>query len=694
MPGAMREGTQLMADLSHIRNIGIIAHIDAGKTTLTERILYYTGKEHRMGEVHEGTAKMDYLEEEQNRGITITSAATTCYWRDHRINIIDTPGHVDFTVEVERSLRILDGAIGIMDGVAGVQAQSETVWRQANAYKVPRIVFVNKLDRVGADFHRVVNDVRKRLVSPAVPLQIPIGAEKNFEGVVDLLEMKAIRYCEEDQGQSFTIDEIPDDLRDEAELHRQNLIEQVAEHSDELLEKYLEDAEIDIAELRQIIRDAVRQQRMVPILCGAAFRNKGVQQVMDAIVDYLPSPQERGTIVGEEPGRGREITRKPDPKDHLCAVVFKTIHDQHGELAFLRIYSGTLKAGQAVYNPRKKKTERVTRLYLMHADEKNAVNTAGPGEIVGVVGFKETGTGDTICPKNKQILLERMVFPETVISLSIEPRSLSEQDDLINALKILSKDDPTLLWRLDDETGQLILSGMGELHLEIIKGRLLKEFKQNVRVGQPRVAYKQTIREAAEGVGTFHKKVGEKELFGRIHLHVEPLGSERGLVYESRLDKSEIPKIFWPSIEFSIRSAAQSGISLGYAVVSVKITVLEGEHDPSRSGEIAFGVASEMAFKDAMQKGGIVLLEPIMDLEISTPREYLSGIQADLNSRRARINEVKVNVDPVLLRGSVPLANVFGYSTTIRSLSQGRASFSLEPFEYQPVPESEAKTII
>ena len=682
-----------MVDSSKIRNIGIIAHIDAGKTTLTERILFYTGIEHKMGEVHEGTAKMDYLEEEQDRGITITSAATTCYWKKHRINIIDTPGHVDFTAEVERSLCVLDGAIGIIDGVAGVQAQSETVWRQADSYGIPRIIFVNKLDRVGARFFDVVEDCRRRLGAPVVPIQLPVGEEKEFKGVIDLIEMKAIYADEEDQGQTLHIEEIPDDLLEDAELHRQVLLEHLAELSDAFMERYIEDSEITIDEIRKVLHEGVLSFKIVPALCGAAFRNKGVQQVLDAVISCLPSPLERGNIKGIRPTGNKEVEREPSAGEPLCALVFKTIHDHHGELAFMRIYSGLLKPGTAVYNPRKEKVERLTRLYLMHANERHAVESAGPGEIVAVVGFKLTGTGDTICPKNKQILLEGMDFPESVIDLSIEPGSLSEKDELVTALEILAKDDPTFTWRIDEETGQMIISGMGELHLEILKGRLIKEFKLNVRTGHPRVAYKQTIEQAADGMGTFHKTVGEKELFGQLALRVEPAAGERGIIFESRLDKTEIPKLYWPSIEYSIRSTALSGISYGFATVNVKVIVLSGTFDQSRSGEIAFGVAAELAFKDAMEKGGIVLLEPIMSLEIESPIEYLSGIQSDLNSRRARILEVDVNTDPAVLRGSVPLANVFGYSTTVRSLSQGRASFSLEPLEYQPVPPGEVRAI-
>ncbi len=682
-----------MSDFTKIRNIGIIAHIDAGKTTLTERILFYTGVEHRMGEVHEGTAKMDYMEEEQERGITITSAATTCYWKKYRVNIIDTPGHVDFTAEVERALRVLDGAIGIIDGVAGVQAQTETVWRQADAYSIPRLIFVNKLDRIGADFFKAIEAVKARLKAPGVPIQIPIGAEKSFEGVIDLVEMEAVHYQEDDLGATVIREDIPDDLMDEAQLRRQQMIEQLAEHSETIMEKFVDDEPISAAELRAALRQATIELRIVPVLCGAAFRNKGVQQVLDSVVDYLPSPLDRGDIVGHHPERNREEVRKPSQDEPLCGLVFKTVHGSHGGIAFVRIYSGVLKTGVAVYNPRKGKTERVNRMFLMHADQRNVVQDAGVGEIVAVLGLKQTGTGDTICPKNKQLLLEGMDFAETVISVSVEPRTLKEKDDLTNALDILSKDDPTFTWRVDDEMGQLIISGMGELHLEIIKGRLVKDFKLDVRVGKPRVAYKQTIRVPAEAMGTFEKRVGEKDLFGRVRLSVAPLESERGIRYENRLEHSHVPKVYWNTIEYSVRSAAFSGGSSGYPVVNAAIEVIDGEHDPSRAGEIAFGVAAEMAFRAAMEKGGIVFLEPIMSFEISSPREYLSGIQTDLNARRARVQEIEINTEPATLKGTVPLASVFGYSTTIRSLSQGRASFSLEPFQYEPVPASIADSL-
>jgi elongation factor G len=673
-----------MVNLSNLRNIGIIAHIDAGKTTLTERILFYTGVEHKMGEVHEGTATMDYLEEEQDRGITITSAATTCYWKDYRINIIDTPGHVDFTAEVERSLRVLDGAIGVLDGVAGVEAQSETVWKQADRYGVPRIIFVNKLDRIGADFFRVVADIKERLNVIAVPLQIPIGEEKDFRGIVDLVEMKAIYYDEASLGKKIVIEEIPDALKETAEQKYQELQEKVAEHDEELMDKFLEDQEISSSELKAGLRRCTLESKVVPVLCGAAFKNKGVQQVMDAVIDYLPCPTERPEIVGHDPKGGKEIRRKPDPDEPLCALAFKTVYDRHGELSFLRVYSGTLTVGKQVYNPRKGRSERIMRLFLMHAGERNQLNEAQAGEIVGAMGLKFCSTGDTLTPKHHQMLLEDMTFPEPVISMSIEPGSMKEKDELVAALEILSKDDPTFLWFLDEETGQMIISGMGELHLEILKNRLIREFKLNARVSKPRVAYKQTVTQSTAGRGVFDKVVGEKEMFAEVELFIEPAEVERGIAFENRLPPDAIPKQFWPSVENAVHSAAISGLSIGCSIINAKVVVTGGAFDPHRSSDIAFGVATELAMKHAMDRGNTVILEPIMSFEIRSPREYLHGINQDLNSRRARIAELITETDPVLIRGTVPLSGVFGYSTVIRSLSQGRASFSMEPDRYQP----------
>ena len=678
------EDPKSMVKLDDVRNIGIIAHIDAGKTTLTERILYYTGVEYKMGEVHDGNATMDYLDEEQARGITITSAATTCYWKDVRINIIDTPGHVDFTAEVERSLRVLDGAIGVLDGVAGVEAQSETVWKQADRYEVPRMIFVNKLDRVGADFHRVLDDVKQRLAPQAVAIQVPVGSEKEFRGVVDLVRMRCLIYDEDSLGKEVREEPVPEDLKETAELKRLELLDAVAEHDEALMERYLDDRTITADELDAAIRKATLSFSIVPVLCGAAFKNKGVQQVLDAVLAYLPSPKDRPEVTGTNPRTGKLETRRCSAKDPLCALAFKTVWDHHGELIFLRIYSGTLKLGGQFHNPRKGKVERLNRLFIMHADARNQVEEAGPGEIVAAMGLKHTGTGDTLCPKNQGILLEAMNFPEPVISMSIEPSSMKEKDELVESLEILAKDDPTFLWRLDEETGQMIISGMGELHLEILKNRLTSDFKLSARIGKPRVAYKQTLKEAAVGRGVFERMVGEKEMFAEVSLRIEPKPVERGgIEFENELLPEAVPRLYWPSVENAVKSAAVSGLSLGFSIIDVKVTALSGAFDHQRSSDIAFGVATEMAFKDAMDKGGTVVLEPIMSFEIRSPREYLHGINSDLNSRRARISELATDADPVVIKGTVPLAQVFGYSTVIRSLSQGRATFSMEPDSYQ-----------
>jgi len=668
-----------------VRNIGIIAHIDAGKTTLTERILYYTGVEHKMGEVHEGSAKMDYLEEEQKRGITITAAATTCYWRDHRINIIDTPGLVDFTAEVERSLRVLDGAVGVLDGVAGVEAQSETVWKQADRYNVPRIVFVNKLDRIGSDFFRVVDSVRNRLGAKAVPVQFPIGVEKQFSGVVDLISMKAMRYDEESFGRDVIVEEIPEDLKEKAQRMRTELVESIADNDDRIMEKFLGDQPVTRDELTNSLRKSTIEFDIVPVLCGAAFKNKGVQQVLDAVVDFLPCPSDRPFITGIDPRTKKMIVRKTELSDPLCALAFKTVFEPHGEVSFLRIYSGSMEKGKSIYNPGQKKTERVMRIFLMHAEERKQLEEATAGEIVAVMGLKYCRTGDTLCTKNKQILLERMDFPEPVISMSIEPESNKEKDDLISSLEIIAKDDPTFLWYMDDETGQTIISGMGELHLDVLKNKLVNEFKLNAQIGKPRVAYKQTVSGPAAGKGVFNKVVGEKEMYAEVYLSVEPMETGRGVEFENQLNPESIPKIYWPNIESAVQSAAVSGLSLGYSIINVKVIATGGSFDPLRSSDIAFGVATEMAMKDAIKSGGENILEPIMSFEIRSPVEYLHGIHHDLNSRRARINELKTDEEPAVIRGVVPLAEVFGYSSVIRSLSKGRASFSLEPDSYQSV---------
>ncbi len=681
-------------DLALIRNIGIIAHIDAGKTTLSERILFYTGKEHKMGEVHEGTAKMDYLPEEQARGITITSAATTCFWKGTRVNLIDTPGHVDFTAEVERSLRVLDGAVGVFDGVAGVEAQSETVWRQADRYKVPRLAFVNKLDRIGADFDRVVAAICTRLHAPALPIQMPIGKERDFSAIVDLVRMKALSFSESDEGRTITASEIDAAHRDAAEAARTRMIEQLAECSDAIAEKYLADQPITEQELDRAIREATLAFKVVPILCGSALKNKGVQAVLDAVVKYLPSPSEAKSITGTDPKKDKETTRRPDPKEPLTALVFKTLHDEHGEIAFVRIYAGELSTGDAVFNPRVDKQERVTRLYLMHADEREAVESAGPGEIVGVVGLKFTSTGDTLCPRHQPLVLEGMKFPETVIDMSIEPKSTKDKDVLEQALGTLAKDDPTFGWSIDAETGQTLISGMGELHLEILKNRLVNDFKVEARVGQPRVAYKQTVVGRATASAEFKKNIGGKNLFARVTVKVEPDPQLRPFVFSSDVLPEKLPKLFLPVIESAAKSAALSGLGIGFAFLRVHATLVAADWIEGETSEAAFSVATEQAFDEAAKDAGVRVLEPIMRFEIRTPTEFMKNLIADLNSRRARITELVTDEDPILIKGDVPLAETFGYSTQIRSLSQGRASFSMEPSDYAEVPENVARGLV
>lgn len=681
-------------DLSRIRNIGIIAHIDAGKTTLTERILFYTGKEHRMGEVHEGTAKMDYLPEEQSRGITITSAATTCAWKDHRINLIDTPGHVDFTAEVERSLRVLDGAIGVFCGVAGVEAQSETVWRQADRYRVPRLAFVNKLDRIGADFQRVVSSIRSRLGATALPIQIPIGQEKELRGVIDLIRWQAITFSEEDQGSEVQVGEIPEEMLDAARQARDELIEGVADRSDQIAEKFLSDTPIEADELDAALRELTLSFQVVPVLAGSALRNKGVQPVLDAVIRYLPAPSEAKPIEGTDLKKGNAVVRRADPKEPLAALVFKTAHDAHGEVAFVRVYSGRVKTGEALFNPRTGKQERVGRLYVMHADEREQVDSVGPGEIVGLIGLKHTRTGDSLCPRHHQLLLEGMVFPETVIDMSIEPRTSKDKDTLDQALEVLAKDDPTFRWAVDEETGQTIISGMGELHLEILKNRLLSDFRVDARVGKPRVAYKQRLQQSGEAWGEIRKSIGTKHLFARIQLRVDPDPAAESLIIANQTSKEELPPLFVPAVESAIRSGALSGLGLGYSVIRIRVTVLGSEFIEGEANEAAFGAAAEDAFDRAVRDGNVQIVEPIMAFEIRTPSEYMKNIIGDLNARRAQVGELVTDEDPVLIRGQIPLSQTFGYSTTIRSLSQGRASCSMEPADYIEVPDEVSRTLV
>ncbi len=680
--------------LERTRNIGIIAHIDAGKTTVTERILYYTGKEHRLGEVHEGTAKMDWMPEEQQRGITITDAATTCSWRNHRINIIDTPGHVDFTAEVERALRVLDGAIGVFDGVAGVEAQSETVWRQAERYGVPRIAFINKLDRPGAIFDRDVESLRQKLHANAVALQFPVGVEAEFRGLVDVVTRRLLTWDEESLGAKVIAEPVPHALEDDYLLRRAHLVEAVAEVSEGLAEKFLADQPISDDDLKSAIREATIAGKLTPVLGGAAFKNKGIQTLLDAVVDYLPSPLDRPVVRGHHPRHEKDVERRPDPKEPFTALAFKIFYDGHAELTFVRVYSGSVRAGEPVYNPREKRTERIGRIYRMHANERETIEETVAGDIVAIPGLKSTATGDTLCDPAHPIALEAIQFPETVISMAIEPKTMADRDKLLESLKRLAREDPTFKERMDEETGQWIVSGMGELHLEVLKNRLLRDFHVDANVGKPRVAYRQTIPAAVEAEGRFERQLAGRTHFGHVNLRLEPKPTKGHAVeVESRVDPGQIPREFVAAVIDSVRSAALGGHTLGYPIIDVHVTVIGGSFRQGESSEIAYAQAADLAFTSALDKAGTVVLEPIMRFEILCPAEYLSGVIGDLNARRARIYGMDSQVSPAVIHGTVPLGEMFGYATTLRSASQGRATFTMEPAEFAPVPEDVRRRI-
>ena len=678
-----------------IRNIGIIAHIDAGKTTLTERILYYADQAHRMGEVHEGTAKMDYLDEERERGITITSAATTVPWKGHRINIIDTPGHVDFTVEVERSLRILDGAVVVLCGVAGVQAQTETVWRQADRYQVPRLLYVNKLDRVGADFERVVEHVQERFGARVVPVQMPWGAEKDLLGVIDLVKQQALRFDAESLGKTVAAEELPPELLEEVQLARLTMLEALADEVDAFAEVYLEH-ELDSPEdaVRAALHEATVAGRIVPALCGSAFRNVGVQPVLDAVTAMLPSPPEMPPMVGVHPVTDKPETRPPDPSAPLCAQLFKTIWASQGDLGFLRLYSGSIDLGEQVYNPRSGKVERINRMFVMHADDRENVERAEAGDIVAVIGLKHTATGDTLCPKAAPIVLEGMTFPEPVLSMSIEPYSVKDRDELERVLGLLVRDDPSFRWSEDDETGQMLISGVGELHLEVIRHRIERDFGLTVRVGEPRVAYRQSVGGVGEAEAVFDRLLANRALYAGVRLRVEHDPEVAGVEIVDQIPKEQVPGILRPAILSSIESARAGGLALGFPMSGLRVTLLGGSAKEGASNEASFGHAAYMALQEAVDKAGPVLLEPLMTFEIECPQEFLAGVNGDLTGRRAVVSGLETEKDPAVIRGSVPLSEIFGYSTSLRSLSQGRAGFSVEPKAYAPVPAAVAKRLL
>lgn len=681
-------------DLSRIRNIGIMAHIDAGKTTTTERMLYYTGKVHRMGEVDKGTATMDWMSQEQERGITITSAATTCLWKDIVINVIDTPGHVDFTVEVERALRVLDGAIGIFCAVAGVQPQSETVWRQADRYNIPRIAYINKMDRIGADFFRAVKMIREGLGSDAVPVQLPIGAEESFSGVIDLIQEKAYIY-EDDMGERFFERQLTAQEKQLAEEHRSFLLERICEYDDALLEKYLEGQEIPAQELISSLRQRTILNQMVPVFCGSSFKNKGVQMLLDAVIQYLPSPVDIPPVKAFDSETGEEMELTAEVDGPLCALAFKVAADPYvGKLTYFRVYSGTLKSGSQVLNSAKERKERVTRILRMHANHREEIEKANAGDIVAGVGLKETFTGDTICSEGQPLLLESIDFPEPVVDVAIEARTKADQDRIGESLARLGEEDPTFRTRTDPETGQTIVSGMGELHLEVIIDRLLREFKVNANVGKPQVAYKETISSQVKVEARFEKQAGGRGQYAHVILGFVPLAEGKGQKFTDGSRQEEIPRAFVPAVEAGIRESLQAGILAGYPVDDLEVVLLGGSFHEVDSSEQAFKVAASMALKDGLQKAGPVLLEPIMDIEIVSPEEYVGDIISDLNARRGRIMGLEENRESKIIKGTVPLAETFGYATSLRSLSQGRASFSMQIRNYGEVPESRARDII
>jgi len=680
--------------LKTTRNIGFVAHIDAGKTTTTERVLYYTGKTYKIGEVDEGTATMDFLPQEQERGITITSACTTTFWRGHRINIIDTPGHVDFTIEVERSLRVLDGAVVIFCAVGGVEPQSETVWRQANKYKVPRMAFINKMDRTGANFEKVVEQIRQRLGANPLPLQIPVGQENGFMGVVDLIEMKAIIWDEESLGAKYHYEEIPTYLRDKAEEYRIKVIETLADINDEIMERYLEGKEISPEEIRKAVREATISFKIVPILCGAAFKNKGIQPLLDAIIDYLPSPLDIPPVKGINPDTGEIEERPTDPDYPLSCLAFKIVTDPYiGTLTFLRIYSGKLESGMSVYNSTKRKKERIGRLVRMHANQREEITGAFAGDIVAAIGLRVTTTGDTLCDENHPIELEKLEVPEPVISVAVEPKTKADQERLSIALQKIAIEDPSFRVTVNHETGQTLIWGMGELHLEIIIDRLLREFKVGVNVGKPEVAYKETITISAEAEGKYIKQTGGRGQYGHVKLIVEP-NPGKGFHFVSEIVGGVIPKEFIPAIEKGVREATQEGVLAGYPIVDVKVKLIDGSYHEVDSSDLAFAIAGSLAFKDACKKANPVLLEPIMKVEIVVPEEYLGDVLGDISSRRGKVESMDLRGNARVILAYVPLAEMFGYATTLRSLTQGRGTFIMQFSHYEKVPVQLAENIV
>ncbi len=679
--------------LEMTRNIGIMAHIDAGKTTTTERILFYTGKTHKMGETHDGSATMDWMEQEQERGITITSAATTCFWKDHRINIIDTPGHVDFTVEVERSLRVLDGSVTVLCAKGGVEPQSETVWRQADKYHVPRMIYVNKMDIMGADFYHVLDMVKDRLKCNAVPIELPIGAEADFKGMVDLIEMRAFVYYDE-KGLDERIEPIPEDMVELAEQYRAELLEAVASTDDELTEKYLEGEEITVPEIKAAIRRATIANTMVPVVCGTSYRNKGVQQVLDAIVDYMPSPLDVEAIRGVNPKNDKEEVRHSSDSEPFSALAFKIATDPFvGKLCFFRVYSGTVNAGDTVYNSTKDGSERMGRILQMHSNHRQDIDTCYAGDIAAAVGLKNTTTGDTLCDRRHPVILESMEFPEPVIRVAIEPKTKAGQEKMGIALQKLAEEDPTFKCYTDEETGQTIIAGMGELHLEIIVDRMLREFRVEANVGKPQVAYRETVTKPADQDTKYSRQSGGRGQYGHVKIKLEP-NPEKGFEFVNAVVGGAIPKEYIGAVEAGIKGAMLSGVLAGFNVVDCKVTLYDGSYHEVDSSEMAFKIAASMAFKDAMRKAAPVLMEPIMKLAIIVPDEYLGDVIGDVNARRGEIQGMETRTGSTQVNAFVPLSSMFGYATDLRSKTQGRGQYSMEPSHYAQVPKSIAETIV
>ncbi|MHB1414370.1 MAG: elongation factor G [Chloroflexota bacterium] len=680
--------------IGRVRNIGIIAHIDAGKTTVTERILYFTGKTYKIGEVHEGTAVMDWMEQERERGITITAAATTCFWAEHQINIIDTPGHVDFTVEVERSLRVLDGGVVVFDGVAGVEPQSETVWRQADRYKVPRICFVNKMDRLGANFWRTVSMISDRLKATPAVVQLPIGSEASFRGVVDLMHMKALEFTDDVDAPPIEV-EIPEEMLPQVEEHRQKLVELVVEREEDLMVRYLEGEEISNEDLQHALRQATLSLQLVPVLCGSALRNKGVQSMLDAVVDYLPAPSDVPPITGLVPRTERTALRHASDDEPFSALVFKIVADPFvGRLAYLRVYSGQAKTGTTVLNTTKGQNERIGRLLIMHANVREEVQEAFAGDIVAAVGLKNTFTGDTLSLPGNPIILENIVFPEPVISVAIEPKTKVDLDKMTHALVRLAEEDPTFRVRTDPESGQTIISGMGELHLEVIVDRMLREYKVNANIGRPQVSYREAITASAQARGRFIRQTGGRGQYGDVEIEIEPLEPSLGFQFVNALVGGSVPKEYVPAVQAGIKETLEGGVLAGYPVLGVKVSLVDGSYHPVDSSEIAFKIAGSMAVRSAVEKAKPVLLEPIMKIEITVPEEHVGDVIGDLTARRGRIEGLDAREGLQIVRGHVPLATMFGYATDLRSRTQGRGSYSIEFSHYEEVPQQVATELL